>query len=176
MGNSQATPPAEVEVIRASPEQEPILANLFELYAHDFSEFIELELGPDGRFGNSRLPSYWTDPGRHPFLVRAGGRWAGFVLVRRGSEISGDAEVWDMADFFIVRGHRRLGVGKRAAHEIWRMFPGRWEVRVMGRNQGAKGFWERAAGEFVGGAVGSTALDRGGKLWHVFSFESGRDA
>ncbi|HEV2860574.1 MAG TPA: GNAT family N-acetyltransferase [Pyrinomonadaceae bacterium] len=176
MGNSQATPPAEVEVIRAAPEQEPILANLFELYSHDFSEFVELELGPDGRFGYSQLSSYWTDADRHPFLVRVGGRWAGFVLVRKGSEISGDAGVWDVAEFFIVRGRRRLGVGTRAAHEIWRMFPGRWEVRVMDRNRKAQEFWERAVGEFLGGAAESTALDRGGKGWRVFSFESGRSA
>jgi hypothetical protein len=44
------------------PEQELILANLLELYAHDFSEFHELELGSDGRFGYGGLPLYWSEP------------------------------------------------------------------------------------------------------------------
>ena len=108
----------DVEIIPALPEQEPILANMLELYAHDFSEFIDLRLGADGRFGYERLPLYWTDSNRYPFLIRADGHLAGFVFVRRGSEISGDADVWDMAEFFIVRGFRRLGLGMKAAHEI----------------------------------------------------------
>jgi hypothetical protein len=49
-------PSAYIEVIPARPEQEPILANLLELYAHDFSEFRKLELGCDGRFGYGGLP------------------------------------------------------------------------------------------------------------------------
>src|SRR3954462_2031426 len=120
MTTSRTTPSAVVEVIPALPEQEPALANLLELYAHDFSEFVELKLGPDGRFGYERLHSYWEEPSRHPFLVKAGGQLAGFVLVRRGSEISGDACVWDVAEFFVARSFRRLGVGTKAAREVWR--------------------------------------------------------
>ena len=161
-----------VEVIPAPPEQEPVLANMLELYAHDFSEFFDLRLGADGRFGYERLPLYWTEPGRHPFLIKAGGRLAGFVLVRRGSGVSGDADVWDVAEFFVIRGLRGRGVGAEAAHEVWRRFPGRWEVRVMGRNRKAKGFWARAIKDFIGEAVEPTPFGEGGEGWHVFSFES----
>ena len=162
----------DVEVIPARPEQAPILANLLELYAHDFSEFIDLTLGPDGRFGYERLDLYWEEPGRHPFIITAGGHLAGFAFVRKGSEISDDADVWDMAEFFVVRGFRRLGVGMRAAHEVWRKFPGKWEVRVIDRNQKAKEFWRRAINEFLGEAVEPTPLAKGARAWHVFSFET----
>src|SRR5216684_2740960 len=74
-------PSAHIEVIPARPEQESILANLLELYAHDFSEFHDLELGADGRFGYHCLPLYWSEPGRHPFLVWVEGKLAGLVLV-----------------------------------------------------------------------------------------------
>ncbi|MGD0436124.1 MAG: hypothetical protein ABSB86_06650 [Bryobacteraceae bacterium] len=72
----------QLEVILASPEQAPILANLLELYAHDFSEFHPLDLGENGRFGYRSLPLYWSEPGRHPFLIRLGGKLAGVVLVK----------------------------------------------------------------------------------------------
>jgi hypothetical protein len=52
----QTTSSVKVEIIPALEEQEPILANLLELYAHDFSEFIDLKLGADGRFGYKHLP------------------------------------------------------------------------------------------------------------------------
>ena len=147
---------------------------MLELYAHDFSEFIDLKLGADGRFGYAHLHLYWEEPGRHPFLIRAGGHLAGFVLVRRGSEVSNDADVWDVAEFFVARGFRRLGVGTAAAHEVWRKFTGRWEVRVIDRNRKARQFWARAIHDFIGEAVEPFTSDRDGHRWHVFSFESKR--
>jgi predicted acetyltransferase len=162
----------DVQVIPALPEQESILANLLELYAHDFSEFINLQLGADGRFGYERLPSYWKESNRHPFLITADGHLAGFVFVHRGSELSDDADVWDVAEFFIVRGFRRLGLGTKAAQEIWKRFIGDWEVRVIDRNQQAKTFWARAIKEFLGETIEPIRIAKGGEVWHVFSFKS----
>jgi predicted acetyltransferase len=170
------TASVNVEVIAATREQGQILANLLELYAHDFSEFLDLKLGADGRFGYEQLPLYWKEPGRHPFLITVNGHLAGFVFVRKGSRISADDNVWDMAEFFIVRSYRRLGVGMKAAHEIWKQFPGRWEVRVIDRNQKAKEFWERAIGEFLGGTIKPTPFPKHDEGWHLFSFESKPDA
>jgi predicted acetyltransferase len=169
---TDAARPAHVELIPATPEHQPLLANLLELYIHDFGEFHNLELGPDGRFGYKNLPLYWLDPDRHPFLLRRYGKLAGFVLVKRGSEISGNETVWDMAEFFILRGHRRSGVGTTAAHEVWKRFPGQWEVRVMESNHAASHFWQRAVMEFVGKPIQSALIEKNGRLWHLFSFES----
>ena len=164
--------PAVIEVIPASPDQESILANLLELYAHDFSEFHDLELRADGRFGYKHLPLYWSEPNRHPFLVRMDGKLAGLVLVKRGSEISSNETVWDMAEFFIVRGYRRRGMGTKTAHEVWRRFPGLWEVRVMESNDSAQQFWARAISAFAGETIHSVCVEKRGEPWRVFSFES----
>ena len=172
MRNSQTDSPMNIEIIPALPEQEPILANLLELYAYDFSEIIDLQLGVDGRFGYEHLPLYWKDSDRHPFLIMIDGHWAGFVFVRRGSEISNDKDVWDMAEFFVIRGYRRLGIGTKVAHQIWKKFPGKWEVRVIDRNQKAKEFWGRAIGELMGRKIDPITFNKDGKGWHVFSFES----
>lgn len=169
------TVPIDVEVIPAAREQEPILANLLELYAHDFSEYVELTLGPDGRFGYSRLQLYWEEPERHPFIIKADKQLAGFVFVRKGSEMTGDVEAWDMAEFFVVRGLRRLGVGTAAAHEVWRRFPGRWEVRVMDGNRKAREFWRHTINEFLGEPCEPTTLARDGRVWHLFSFKRNRE-
>ena len=166
-------PSAHIEIIPAAPEQESIVANLLELYAHDFSEFHHIELGADGRFGYRQLALYWSDPDRSPFLVRVNGELAGLVLVKR-SEVSGDETVWDMAEFFVVRGYRRRGIGTEIAHEVWRRFPGIWEVRVMESNHSARLFWERAIQAFTGETPQPIRVEKGGELWNVFSFESKR--
>jgi predicted acetyltransferase len=163
--------PMPIELLAASREQQPVLANLLELYAHDFSELMDVPLGDDGRFGYPRLRLYWEEPNRFPFLVRSG-TLAGFALVKRGSEVSGDETVWDMAEMFVVRGMRRRGIGTQVAHEVWRRLPGAWEVRVMQANAAALPFWARAIGEFVGREIIPACFERLGKAWNVFAFES----
>ena len=167
-------PPISVEVNPALLEHAPILANLLELYAHDFSEFHSLDLGPDGRFGYESLPLYWSEPNRHPFLIRGDGKLAGLALVKRGSEISGNQTVWDMSEFFVLRGYRRRGIGMLAAQKMWRRFPGIWEVRVMQSNVLANLFWEQAISNFTGEAIQPVRVEKGGRYWQLFSFESKR--
>jgi predicted acetyltransferase len=159
-----------LQVIPAIVDEMPIVANLLQLYAHDFSEFHDLELGPDGRFNYPPLPLYWSDPNRHPFLVRIEGKLAGFVLVKMESSI------WDMVEFFVVRGYRRQGIGTAIAHEIWKRFPGPWEVRVMQLNHSALQFWQRSIAAFTGKAIQPIHIEKDGKSWQLFSFESTLDA
>ena len=164
--------PSGVEVIPAMREQQPVLANLLQLYIYDFSEFLDLATGPDGRFDYPWLPLYWQQETRFPFLVKVDGNLAGFVLVSKGSLISGNPEIWDMAEFFIMRKYRRRGIGAAIAHEIWRRFPGAWEVRVLERNVAALPFWETTIKAFAGTGVEAFFDEQGSKQGRVFSFVS----
>lgn len=130
-----------VEIVPATPEQQPVISNLYQLYIHDFTDFVDQPLCDNGRFDYDPLPPYWTKPDRYPFLVWVDGKLAGFALVKKGSDFSGNAVAWDMANFFIVRGARGKGVGGIVAKSIWRQFPGPWEVRVMPKNVPAVSFW-----------------------------------
>jgi predicted acetyltransferase len=170
-------PLGTVRVVPATRDQEPTLANLLELYIHDFSEIVPVELGPDGRFVYKDLPAYWREPDRHPFLITIDGNLAGFALVKKVRAFleepqANDRRVWDMDEFFIVRAHRRHGVGRTAAHKVWQLFPGRWQVRVMGSNSAALNFWQRAIDTFTDRPIDPTSIDRDGKAWAVFNFES----
>src|SRR4030095_10141574 len=164
---SKTTSPVNVEIIPALPEQQPVLANLFELYAHDFSAFIDMELGADGRFGYEYLPFYWKESGHFPFVIKVNSNLAGFVLLRKGSQISGDADIWDVTEFFVVRGYRRRGVGMKVAHQVWKQFTGKWEVRVLDRNHTAMEFWGRATREFLGEPVIPTPFKKNDDDWSV---------
>jgi predicted acetyltransferase len=155
--------PAHIEIDPALREHATILANLLELYAHDFSEFHSLDLGADGRFGYKSLSLYWSEPNRHPFLIRSDGKLAGLALVKRGSEISGNQTVWDMAEFFVLRGCRRRGIGMLAAQEVWRRFTGIWEIRVMQSNLLANLFWERAISNFIGEEIQPVCIEKDGQ-------------
>jgi predicted acetyltransferase len=164
--------PAGIEVHPAPPEQEPVLANLLELYAHDLSEFFDIQLQPNGRFGYPLLSRYWEEETRFPFLVQVDGEIAGFVFITKGSRISGNRQIWDVAEFFIVRGHRRHGIGAAAAAEVWRRFPGPWEVRVLESNLPAQAFWKSTIASFTDAWREELRVDMQQNTWRVFSFQS----
>lgn len=148
MSTNEALPPG-VALIAATAQHEPVIANLMQLYAHDFSEFIDIHPGHDGRFAHHGLSSYFTEPGHSAFLLTVDDFPAGFVLIAKGSRITGDPEVWDVAEFFVCRRHRKRGLGTAVAHEVWRRFPGRWEVRVRHENRPAQHFWRAAVRSFT---------------------------
>jgi predicted acetyltransferase len=162
----------KIELTRAAPEELPLLANLLELYAHDFSEFHAIDLDAGGKFGYPQLPLYWREPDRFPFLVRIDGKLAGLVLLRKEGRPSANESVWDVAEFFVLRAYRRRGIGTKIAHQLWSQFPGRWEIRVMESNRSALEFWERAIAQFAGPDVRSARVEKNGQGWRVFSFES----
>lgn len=165
-------PASPVEVLPAATEQAPLLANLLQLYAHDFSEFLDVEIGADGKFTYHPLPLYWMEAGRHPFLIWVNGKPAGFALVKKGSAFSGNENAWDLAEFFVLRGYRRRGIGTVAANQLWTRFPGSWEVRVMQLNVAAQRFWKQVISDFVGGEAPAVPFEKGGEKWTVFSFDS----
>jgi predicted acetyltransferase len=76
-----------------------------------------------------------------------------------------------MAEFFVLRGYRRRGIGTAVAHEVWRRFPGFWEVRAMPSNRAGHDFWKRAISVFTGETIDSVRVEKGGECWHLFSFE-----
>jgi len=164
----------DVVLDAATPTDAGLLSNLLELYSHDLSvAFPSIEIGPDGRFGYTNLPLYWSEPERRfPFLIRCDARVAGFALATRGSPASDDPDVFDVAEFFVLRRYRRSGVGRRAAILLWNRLRGRWIVRVSEGNPGAIPFWSRVIADFTNGAA--TELKRPGDPhpWRVFSFES----
>lgn len=163
----------QIEIVAAPVEDGPVLSNLLELYCHDFSEFMDLEIGRDGRFGYPNLDLYWTDPKRFPFLIYVSGRLAGFLLAQSISER--DASRWDMTEFFILRGYRRASIGVRAASLAFARFPGDWQVRVMRSNQPACAFWDRAVRAFAGEGVAVSRSSANGKEWTVYTFNSPAD-
>jgi predicted acetyltransferase len=172
MGDNADLASPRLELIPAAPEQEPILAQLLELYAHDFSEFHHIDIGEDGKFGYPSLPLYWSELGRYPFLIRVDGNLAGLALVKKVAGAFAPDGAWDMVEFFVVRGCRRQGIGTRAAHQVWRRFPGPWEVRVMHANAPARHFWQGAIALFVQEAIQPRSVEKGGVRWSVFSFAS----
>ncbi len=95
-----------------------------------------------------------------------------FALITRGSPASDDIEAFDVAEFFVVRRHRRSGVGQCAAFLLWNRFAVRWIVRVSEGNHAGCCFWASVIGEYTDGAFEETTRPSSAHAWRVFSFNS----
>jgi len=163
-------PEPRIEILPALLDQKFILSNLLELYSHDFSDFLDIEVGSDGRFGYRDLDLYWSDPHRWPFLIHVDTKLAGFFLVQSVPQDEG--VVWDLAEFFVMRQFRRRAIGTRAALAGLARFPGRWQVRVMRANLPACMFWTHTVRVFAEDTARLSFATAHGRDWMVHSFNS----
>lgn len=165
---------ASVELELIPRERAATLANLFELYAHDFSEHVPLQLKPSGRFEQTPGENWWARADHFAYFINVADELAGFALVRRGSRAGGPPGAMDVAEFFVVRGMRRRGVGRAAAHALFQAFPGAWEIRVRHTNTAALRFWSGVVESYVDRCSGTPAarssLRVDGTDWELLRF------
>ena len=88
--------------------------------------------------------------------------------------MSDDPDVFDLAEFFVLRSARRSGVGARAAQLLWDRLPGRWIVRVAEATRGGLPFWARVIHDYAGSTVTQTMHHKEPHSWHVFAFDTPR--
>jgi len=149
----------------------PIVRRLVQLYLYDLvGERWGVE--PDGTYAPSRWHAqFWRRDGRHHFVVRVAGRPAGFALVRELPPVDGVA-TREMAEFFVLRTHRRRGIGTRVARALFARFPGRWELSVLTSNATAQPFWRRLIRRVAVGRIASHKRRKGDITSVVWHFET----
>ena len=109
-------------------------------------------------------PFHWFgDPNSFPLVILRSAEPVGFALVVRDgartrpergagavSQPRSGAD-YRMAEFFITRAKRRLGVGATAVKLIFSRFTGRWEITEYLRNASAVSFWRRVVASYTRG-------------------------
>tara|TARA_R110002094_G_scaffold206484_2_gene177078 strand:- start:238 stop:705 length:468 start_codon:yes stop_codon:yes gene_type:complete len=97
------------------------------------------ELMPDGPpYVPQTLDRYWTDPGRHPYLIELDGAPIGFALVWNHPD-----GVHEMVEFTILPDHRQQGIGTQAAVLLFEALGGDWTLGVATHSPGGMAFWTR---------------------------------
>jgi predicted acetyltransferase len=135
-----------------SLKEKSILQRLMQIYLYDFTEFTENELDKFGKYPFA-LTEFWNNPHRLPFLIRVDDQIAGFVLVglQATSLIVPPKKVNFIAEFFVLKKHRKHGVGEFAARWVFDQFPGDWEVDQIAENLPAQAFWRKIIARYTNG-------------------------
>lgn len=120
-------------------------------------------LGEVGHREPDQLQRWFGDPNSFPLVILRSSEPVGFALVVRGSTGIGPARAtapgsqprsaidYRMAEFFIARAMRRLGIGATAVRLIFSRFTGRWEITEHLRNASAVSFWRRVVAGYTRG-------------------------
>jgi predicted acetyltransferase len=147
----------QIELIPTTAEQLPLIANLYQYYAYESSDWEEEDVETDGRFylHEPHLQRYWSEPDWSARLILADGFIAGFLLVER-SELPG-LDALEFADLFILKRYRRLGIGLALALQVL-SDQNTWLVRFYPQDQVAAAFWQRVLAELPR-SVRQLALD-----------------
>ena len=141
----------KIELRAARAQDLPVLRRLMQLYLYDFAAIDDWSIGDDGLYGNAQvIEGFWTDARMTSYLVHVDAVLVGFALVRDGAYFAGDG-TRDISEFFILRRHRRQGIGADVARRMFDSFPGKWEVTQLTRNVEAQMFWRRVIGEYTRG-------------------------
>jgi predicted acetyltransferase len=167
------TTEAAVSLEPVARDSASTLCNLFELYAYDFSEYVQLQIKASGRFELTPGDVWWTREDHFAYFIKLRGELAGFALVRAGSRVTNAPDVMDVAEFFVLRGIRGKGIGRIAAHALFQAFPRAWEIRVRRTNVAAMQFWSSVAESWVGQPVTSSPFSIEGVDWDVLRLVTG---
>jgi [ribosomal protein S5]-alanine N-acetyltransferase len=109
-------------------------------------------LGEVGHREPDQIARWFGDPNAFPLVILKGAEPVGFAMVARASPSASQPRVdYRMAEFFVTRTRRRLGIGQRAVQLILSRFAGRWEITEYMRNAGAVSFWRRVVAGYTRG-------------------------
>ncbi|MBW7477334.1 GNAT family N-acetyltransferase [Paenibacillus oenotherae] len=131
-------------------DKKPALKNLLELYRYDFTEFDPDDVNEDGLYDDyMNFDYYWTEEGRYPFFIRVDGKLAGFALVREIGTSEHNQTIYSVAEFFVMKKYRQLGVGQHASTALFNRFHGIWRVAQIEANTPAQAFWRKTISRYT---------------------------
>lgn len=141
---------------RAMPSDRRWIESIYREYLEDLAPLntgLFPILGEIGHREPDQLARWFADSSARILAIVRSAQPVGFAMIVPGRSQPGARAPADyhMAEFFVARTHRRLGVGAKAVELILDRFAGRWEVVEYLRNPAAVSFWRRVLAKYTGG-------------------------
>jgi predicted acetyltransferase len=140
---------------RAAPADRLWIQSVYREYLDDLNPGTGLfpKLGEVGHRESDLIAHWFGDANTFPLVILRGEEPVGFARVLR--VVSGASQPhadYRMAEFFVTRARRRLGIGRTAVQLILSRFAGRWEISEYLRNTAAVSFWRRVVANYTRGS------------------------
>ena len=122
--------------------EKDLLDDLLQPYLAELSAFSDDLTDVNGRFEYPYLEHYWRDPSRFAFFIESGQGVCGFSLVRTLLDPENNQHCMELAEIYVSPWCREKGAATGIVMELFRRWPGPWQVGVLPRNQSAYRFWQ----------------------------------
>ena len=154
---------------RAAPADRLWIQSVYRDYLDDLNAGTGLfpKLGEVGHREPDLIAHWFGDPNTFPLVILRGSEPVGFARVVRVAPSALQARIdYRMAEFFVARTRRRLGIGRKAVQLILSRFAGRWEITEYLRNASAVSFWRRVVSSYTLGSYQERIVN--GEVHQVF--------
>ncbi len=153
---------------RAAPADRLWIQSVYRDYLDDLNPGTGIfpRLGEIGHREPDQIAHWFGDPNTFPLLIMRGDEPVGFARVLRVLATQEPRIDYRLAEFFIARARRRLGIGQTAVQLILSRFAGRWEITEYLRNAVAVSFWRRVVGGYTQGRYSERVMN--GEVHQVF--------
>jgi len=162
---------------RAAPADRLWIQSVYRDYLDDLNPGTGIfpALGEVGHREPDQIAHWFGDPNTFPLIIVRGSEPVGFARVLRGVPSATQPRVdYRMAEFFVARPKRRLGIGQTAVQLILSRFAGRWEITEYLRNAAAVSFWRRVVSSYTRGTYQERIVN--GEVHQVFDSAKPRPA
>ena len=123
-----------------SIEQKKFLGEMLKAYERELT-------GEEDPGEYKYLDSYWRKEDRKPYFITINDDVAGFALLNKHTVVQNNG--YNIAEFYVKKEYRNKGVAKKAAYQLFSLFPGKWEVRQLSNNSKARTFWNKVIKEYT---------------------------
>ena len=140
---------------RGAPADRLWIQGVYRDYLDDLNPGTGLfpRLGEVGHREPDQIAHWFADPNTFPLVIARDAEPVGFARVLRAVASKTQPRIdYQMAEFFIARARRRLGIGQTAVQLILSRFAGRWEITEYLRNSVAVNFWRRVVSGYTHGS------------------------
>jgi len=162
---------------RAAPADRLWIQSVYRDYLDDLNPGTGLfpKLGEVGHREPDLIAHWFGDPNTFPLVIVKGSEPVGFARVLRIAAAAAPPRIdYRMAEFFVARARRRLGIGQTAVQLILSRFAGRWEISEYLRNADAVSFWRGVVSRYTRGSYQERIVN--GEVHQVFDSGSARPA
>jgi predicted acetyltransferase len=162
---------------RAAPADRLWIQSVYRDYLDDLNPGTGLfpKLGEVGHREPDLIAHWFGDPNTFPMIILRGSEPVGFARVLRAVASAVQPRIdYRMAEFFVTRTRRRLGIGQTAVQLILGRFAGRWEITEYLRNTEAVNFWRRVVARYTQGRYQERIIN--GEVHQVFDSAKPRPA
>ena len=154
---------------RSAPADRLWIQSVYREYLDDLNPGTGIfpALGEVGHREGDQIAHWFGDPNTFPLVIVKGSEPVGFARVLRAVAGGSSSRIaYRMAEFFVLRTRRRLGIGRIAVQLILSRFAGRWEISEYLRNTTAVNFWRRVVASYTRGTYQERIVN--GEVRQVF--------